>query len=141
MNRKLEEIAKEMQKLQGTWKQIAYERNGVDEPDDEPGWNPTTTFTDDRFLVTLADGSRPIEGVYKIDPTTSPKTVDWMDQTGPDAGKTIQAIYKLEGSNFTFCAAEPGHPRPAEFRTRQGQVLRVSVREVRCCGDAPVINT
>jgi uncharacterized protein (TIGR03067 family) len=129
MDRKLQEIAEEMQKLQGNWKQIAYERNGVVEPEDERGWNPTTAFTGDRFVVTLADGSTPIRGIYRIDPTTSPKRVDWMDEIGPDAGKTILAIYKLEGCKFTFCAAEPGHPRPTEFRTRQGQVLRVSVRE------------
>ena len=83
------EISEEMERLQGTWKQIGYER----------------------------------------DPTRTPKTVDWTDTTGEDAGKTLLAIYRLEEDVFTFCAAYPGLERPTEFRTRPGQVLRVSRRE------------
>jgi len=125
----LDEISKEMQRLQGTWQQIGYERDGVTEPLDELGWEPRTTFVGDRFVVTLADGSIPIKGTYKIDPTRNPKTVDWTDTIGEDAGKTLLAIYRLEEDRFTFCAAYPGLERPTEFRTRPGQVLRVSQRE------------
>jgi uncharacterized protein (TIGR03067 family) len=122
-------IAKEMEKFQGTWEQIAYERDGVTEPLDEQGWKPRVTFTGDRFVVTLADGSIPIQGTYKLDPTREPKTVDWTDTIGEDAGKTLLAIYTLEGDRLVFCAAYPGQERPTEFRTRPGQVLRVSRRE------------
>ena len=123
-------VAREMEKLQGTWKQIAYERDGVTEPLDEQGWEPRVTFTGDAFVVTLADGSIPIRGTYKIDPTREPKTVDWTDAIGEDAGKTLLAIYALEGDRLVFCAAYPGQERPTEFRTRPGQVLRVSRREM-----------
>ena len=34
-------IAEELQKFQGTWKQFAYERDGVTEPVDEQGWEPS----------------------------------------------------------------------------------------------------
>src|SRR5207247_31907 len=123
-------IAEEMKKLQGTWKQIAYERDGVTEPLDEQGWEPRVTFTGDTFVVTLADGSIPIKGTYKLDPTRDPKTIDWNDTIGEDAGKTLLAIYSLEGDWLVFCAAYPGQERPTEFRTRPGQVLRVSQREM-----------
>jgi uncharacterized protein (TIGR03067 family) len=125
----LGEIAKEMEKLQGTWKQIGYERDGVTEPRDEVGWEPRSTFVGDTFVVTLADGSIPIRGTYKIDPTRNPKTVDWTDTIGEDAGKTLLAIYQLDGDSFTFCAAYPGFERPTEFTTRPGQVMRVHRRE------------
>ena len=82
------------------------------------------------FVVTLADGSIPIRGTYKLDPTRDPKTVDWTDTIGEDAGKTLLAIYSLEGDRLVFCAAYPGQERPTEFRTRPGQVLRVSQREM-----------
>ncbi len=124
-----EATATEMTKFQGSWKQIAYERDGVTEPDDEHGWEPTVTFTGDAFVVTLADGSVPIAGTFKLDPTRSPKTVDWSDSIGEDAGKTLLAIYALEGDRLVFCAAYPGDARPTEFKTRPGQVLRVSRRE------------
>lgn len=122
-------IAEEVKKFQGTWKQVGYERDGVTEPLDEQGWEPRVTFTGDMFVVTLADGSIPIRGTYKLDPTREPKTVDWADTIGEDAGKTLLAIYSLEGDRLVFCAAYPGQVRPTEFRTRPGHVLRVSQRE------------
>lgn len=125
----LDEIAAELERLQGTWTQIGYERDGVAEPLDELGWGPRTTFVGDSFVVTLADGSIPIKGTFKIDPTRNPKTVDWTDTIGEDAGKTLLAIYRLEEDRFTFCAAYPGLERPTEFKTRPGQVLRISERE------------
>lgn len=122
-------IVEEMRKLQGVWKQIACERDGLTEPPDEQGWEPTTTFLGDTYVVTLADGSTPIKGTYKLDPAKTPKTVDWLDSVGDDAGKTLPAIYSLEGDRFIFCAAYPGQARPTEFRTRPGHVLRVSQRQ------------
>ena len=123
-------ITEEMKKFQGTWKQIAYERDGVTEPLDEQGWEPRVTFTGNTFVVTLADGSIPIKGTYKLDPARDPKAVDWTDAIGEDAGKTLLAIYSLEGDRLVFCAAYPGKERPTEFRTQPGQVLRVSRREM-----------
>ena len=122
-------MMEEMERLQGTWRQIAYERDGVTEPLDEQGWEPRVTFTGDTFVVRLADGSTPIRGTFKLDPTRDPKAIDWTDTFGEDAGKTFLAIYSLEGDRFTFCAAYPGQERPTEFRTRPGQVLRVHQRE------------
>jgi uncharacterized protein (TIGR03067 family) len=123
-------VTEEMKKLQGTWKQTGYERDGVAEAVDEQGWEPRVTFTGDAFEVTLADGSIPIKGTYKLDPTRDPKTIDWSDTIGEDAGKTLLAIYSLEDDRLVFCAAYPGQERPTEFRTRPGQVLRVSQREM-----------
>ena len=122
-------IDQELKRFQGTWKQIAYERDGVAEPLDEQGWDPRTTFTGEEFVVALADGSIPIKGTYRIDPTRNPKTVDWTDTIGEDAGKTLLAIYALQEDRLIFCAAYPGLERPTEFRTRPGQVLRVFQRE------------
>jgi uncharacterized protein (TIGR03067 family) len=122
-------MTEEMEKLQGTWRQIGYERDGVPDLADEQGWEPRVTFTGDRFEVRLADGTIAIRGTYTLDPTQEPKTVDWTDTFGADAGKTFPAIYSLDGDQFTFCAALPGQERPTEFRTRTGQVLRIHQRE------------
>ena len=50
-------MMEEMNKFQGTWKQIAYEKDGVRDPLDEQGWEPRVTFVGDTFIVTLADGT------------------------------------------------------------------------------------
>jgi uncharacterized protein (TIGR03067 family) len=124
-------VAEEMEKLQGTWRQIAHERDGVADPPEERGWEPRVTFTGDTFVVTLADGSTPIKGTFKVDPTREPKALDLTDTFGADAGKTFLAIYALEGDRLIFCAADASQERPTAFRTQPGQDLRVSQREVR----------
>src|SRR5947207_11707001 len=123
-------VAEEMRKFQGTWRQVAWEKDGVPEPSEEQGWEPRVTFTGDTFVVTLADGSTAIKGTFQLDPTREPKAVDWTDTFGPDAGKTFLAIYSLEGNRLVFCAAAEGQERPTEFRAGPGQDLRVSQREV-----------
>jgi uncharacterized protein (TIGR03067 family) len=122
-------VAEEMARFQGTWRQIAHERDGVTDPPEECGWEPRVTFSGDTFVVTLADGSTPIKGTYKVDPTRQPKALDLTDTFGADAGKTFLAIYAFEGDRFIFCAADAGQGRPTEFRTRPGQDLRISRRE------------
>lgn len=121
-------ITEEIRKFQGIWKQVACEKDGVAVPGDEFGWEPESTFMDDTFVVTLADGSIAIKGTFRLDPTREPKTIDWTDTFGADAGKTFLAIYSLEGDRLIFCAADEGQERPTEFRTRLGQVLRVCQR-------------
>jgi uncharacterized protein (TIGR03067 family) len=116
--------------FQGTWKQIAYERDGVKEPLDESGWEPRVTFSGNTFVVTLADGTVPIKGAFKLDPTQQPKSMDLTDTFGADAGKTFLAIYSLEGDRLVFCAADEGQDRPSSFETTPGHVLRVNQRVV-----------
>ena len=116
--------------FQGTWKQIAYERDGVKEPLDESGWEPRVTFSGNTFVVTLADGSVPIKGAFKLDPTQQPKSMDMTDTFGADVGKTFLAIYSLEGDRLVFCAADEGQDRPSSFKTIPGHVLRVNQRVV-----------
>ena len=123
-------IRDEADKFQGAWKQISYERDGLKESlDDEKGWEPRTIFSGNNFVVTIADGSIPIKGIFKLDPTREPKAIDYTDTFGADAGKTFLAIYSLEGDELIFCAADEGHARPTEFKTKPGQVLRVNRHE------------
>jgi len=121
-------ITKDLEEFHGNWKQIAYERDGVKEPLDEQGSEPRTTFAGNTFVVTLADGSIPIKGIFKLDATRQPKAIDFTDTFGADAGKTFLAIYSLDGDRLIFCAADAGQERPMEFRTKPGQVLRVHQR-------------
>ena len=117
-----------MQKFQGTWRQVECEADGIKNPAEDYGANPLSTFAGDTFVVTRADGSIVIKGTFVLDPTREPKTIDWTDTFGVDAGKTFPAIYTLAGDRLMFCAGDEGQPRPIEFRTRQGQVLRVLQR-------------
>ena len=66
------------------------------EPLDEQGWKFRVTFAGVTFIVTLADGSASIKGVYKLDPTREPKAMDLTETFGEDEGKTFLVIYSLE---------------------------------------------
>src|SRR5687768_3965609 len=60
-------LSEELKKFQGTWKQIAYEKDGVKDAVDELG-EPRATFVGNTYVVTLADGSVIIKGTFKLDP-------------------------------------------------------------------------
>jgi uncharacterized protein (TIGR03067 family) len=115
--------------LQGSWEQVDFEENGISNPPDEHGApGAITTFGQNHFTVRTAEGALLLEGTFELD--ESAKIVDWVDAIGPDAGKTLPAIYKLEGDRFVFIAADAGAPRPTEFRTRAGQTMRSFVRRL-----------
>jgi uncharacterized protein (TIGR03067 family) len=115
--------------LQGSWEQVAFERDGSpDLPDDYGAPGLLTTFHRNHFSVRAADGAVLLEGEFELDAPSIPKTVDWIDATGADAGKRLLAIYKLEDDVFVFIAADADAPRPTQFRTGPGQVMRSFVR-------------
>jgi len=86
--------------LQGTWKQVAFEEDGVPDAADNYGDSSgtLTTFRANRFSVLAVSGRRLLEGTFALDASRIPKTIDWTDSTGADAGRTLAAIYELEGS-------------------------------------------
>ncbi len=121
---------RDLQALQGTWRQVAFEENGiVDAPDSHgaPG-GALTTIDGHRFSVRAPDGALLLEGRFELDASTVPKAITWIDATGADKGKRLPASYELEGDRFVFIAADEGMPRPAAFRTGPGQTMRGFVR-------------
>ncbi len=62
--------------------------------------------------------------MFTLDASTDPKSINWIDSMGDDAGKTLPAIYMLEGDRFVFVAGNEGEPRPTVFETVPGQTLR-----------------
>ena len=121
-------VTQEVLDLQGVWRQIACEADGVANPSEIYGVEPAVTILGNTFEVRHADGTVVIQGVFTIDPSCDPKAIDWTDTFGVDAGKTFPAIYRLAGDTFTFCAAGADQPRPGVFHTTVGQVLRVHRR-------------
>ncbi len=76
--------------LQGTWQQTAMEEDGIPNPPDThgaPGARLAVTAT--TFTVTAPDGHVLLEGTFELDATTTPKSITWIDSTGPDAGKRL----------------------------------------------------
>lgn len=115
--------------LQGVWRQVAFEENGlVDPPDAHGGMGALTTIEGQHFAVRSTAGELLLEGRFELDARTEPRSITWIDAIGADAGQPLLACYALEGDRFVFVAADAGMPRPCAFRTGPGQTLRGFVR-------------
>jgi len=112
--------------LQGIWEQITFEVDGERLVYDAPG--VLTSFTGTRFAVHSAEGALLLSGDFRLNPLTDPKSIDWIDDMGPDAGKVLPAIYKLEDDRFIFVAADEGQQRPGTILPGPGLSLRCFVR-------------
>ena len=65
-------------------------------------------------------------GTYAVLSTSPPAKMDIRGREGPNAGRTIQAIYELAGEQLTVCYQLGSGERPSEFKSAKGsQVLLV----------------
>jgi uncharacterized protein (TIGR03067 family) len=71
-----------------------------------------------------------IPGAYKIDPKKYVKELDLTPAEGPQKGKTIKAIYRLDKDRLQICQNEdPDNERPREFVTKPGSGLTLITLE------------
>ena len=120
--------ARDIAALQGTWRQVSLEVDGVANPPESYGTDLVTTFTGDQFVVHDGAGTVVLAGTFTLDATTVPKSINWIDSMGPDTGKVLPAIYVLDGDTFTFIASDEGAPRPTRFQTGAGETMRSFAR-------------
>ena len=126
----MDDTERDLRALQGSWKQIGHEADGLSEPPDEHGApGAITTFAGSQFVVRGLDGSLILAGTFTIDASIRPKAITWTDSMGPDRGKPLPAIYKLEADFLVFIAGDGGSPRPTIFQTSVGQTMRTFVRQ------------
>jgi len=123
-------LQKALEVLSGTWVQTRAEDNGHIVASDEYGIRPRLIIADTTFRVHNDDNELVLKGNFTVDPSKNPTQINWTDATGPDAGKTLRAIYALEYSEFVFCAADAHCDRPTDFVTGPGLTLRAFRRVV-----------
>ncbi len=112
-------VAKELKALEGKWKAVALEANGMALPKETV---PDFTFTvgvDGKSKGKMPKGE--YESTMSVDPKKSPKTIDNAHETGPHKSKKQFGIYKLEGDKWIVCMTAPGaneKDRPKSFDTK-----------------------
>ena len=57
---------------------------------------------------------------FTLDPTQSPRAIDYVNLAGSNKGKKQAGIYAREGDELTISMAAPGKPRPKDFSTAKG---------------------
>ena len=116
-----ESIRKDYERLTGTFQLASGVIDGKPVPEDIR--KETKLVTDMNKFTVSAGGQAGTSGAgtFTIDPTKSPKTVDSLQATGPDKGKTLLGIYEIIDDNHKrACWAPVGRPRPTAFTSEPG---------------------
>jgi uncharacterized protein (TIGR03067 family) len=114
-----DEVKKELSALQGTWHIDSIQESFGKAPPEDSVKEFVVTVKDDIMKVTHKGAAGPVFKL-KLDPTKSPKTIDFLHTEGPDKGKTEPGIYKIEGETLTYCVTDIGKDRPMAFATKEG---------------------
>jgi uncharacterized protein (TIGR03067 family) len=126
-----EATKKDMNQIQGSWRLVSRERDGKADPADVIK-DILMTHKGDAFTFNQSSsGAGATKGTFKLDASKSPKAIDRIPADGPQKGKTLMGIYKLEGDTLTLCVSVEGKDRPMEFaaKPKSGLVLSVWKRE------------
>lgn len=62
-------------------------------------------------------------GEYLVDDAASPQTMDIVGREGPNAGRTMLAIYQLDADRLTVCYDLDGSERPRDMQPREDKLL------------------
>jgi uncharacterized protein (TIGR03067 family) len=84
-----------------------------------------------RYFVLAAGGYRIIDrsnqvvdgGRYLVNEGPQPRAMDIVGSSGPNAGRTMHAIYELQGDELTVCYDLEGSERPSGMGAREHQLL------------------
>jgi uncharacterized protein (TIGR03067 family) len=112
-----EAIKAELKRFEGTWSYASIITDGKPLTEQELD-GKRLILSGDRFTVTSSGD--PVRGIYAVDPTKSPKTLDVTFGDGPNAGKTLKGIYELDRDNCKVCINMGDQPRPTEFVSKPG---------------------
>jgi uncharacterized protein (TIGR03067 family) len=62
-------------------------------------------------------------GNYLVNDAASPATMDIVGRDGPNAGRTMLAIYQIDGDNLTVCYDLDSRDRPTDMLPKHDQLL------------------
>jgi uncharacterized protein (TIGR03067 family) len=118
----------ELKLLEGTWQLTSREVDGQRE--DLQGMVIRAVVKDGKYTVQIND-TVVDQGAFKIDPTTKPKSLDSIPETGDNKGKTILAVYDVTPEELRLCVAPEGSKRPTELAAKQGtgHILNIYKRQ------------
>jgi uncharacterized protein (TIGR03067 family) len=114
----------DLKKLEGTWKATALTYNGKDFLADGKGG---FQFVFNGAEATI-QGNDKVKKEYgkirlKLDPSTTPRTVDITVTDGIQKDAVIEGIYELKDAELRICAKVFGNERPTEFAAPEGSSI------------------
>src|SRR4051812_5932664 len=114
-----EGVGRDAERIIGTWSFVSNTVDGRDKP-----------FPQDFHVLIGADtimvgseAAKPQDRVgfrYTLDPSKSPKEMEWLVELDPGRPIRQPAIYLLEGDTLKIASTAAGKPRPVDFVSRKG---------------------
>jgi uncharacterized protein (TIGR03067 family) len=118
-------IKTDMAQLQGEWSMVSGSADGISMTD-QMLKQMKRVCKDDEITVTM--GGQPyMKAKIILDPSKTPKAIDYQMTGGQTKGKTQLGIYELSADTFKACFAAPGEERPSDFSTKAGDHRTFSV--------------
>jgi uncharacterized protein (TIGR03067 family) len=120
-------------RMQGTWQTVKMELSGMTLPDEVVNNLKFVIKGDKAVVMGVPDVVKQYaEMTFKIDASTTPKSIDFKIAAGDNKGDEVEAIYEFKGEDeIKICGKLVGKERPGEFSTKEGdnRVVAVLKRE------------
>jgi len=111
-------VTNDLAQLQGEWSMVSGTADGYPIPD-EMLPNSKRVCKGDELTATVG-GQLVMKAKITIDPSKTPKTIDYDVIDGPTKGKKHLGIYEVDGDTMKSCFGAPGAARPTDFTSKQG---------------------
>ncbi len=118
-------VKKEKDALQGKWTILSVERDGKAV---EMWTDGTRVMEGDTYTLTTKKGDS-FKGTFALDPSKTPKGIDFKPGGGQYKDKTLRGIYEIDGDMLKVCFAEPDKPRPTEFASKADSGLTLAIHK------------
>jgi uncharacterized protein (TIGR03067 family) len=109
---------KRLAEFQGEWSMVSGVMNGQAMDKSAVQWVRRITTGDE--IAVCAGPQTLMKMTFTIDPSISPKGIDYMNTAGSNKGKTQLGVYEFDGDQLTVCVSSPGAPRPTSFSSEKG---------------------
>src|SRR5881396_13450 len=120
-----EAIKKDRAQLQGEWSMVSGSADGNAMPD-AMRETAKRVCKGDQTTVTIG-GQLLLKAKFTIDPSKTPKTIDYQMIEGLTKGKQQLGLTKVTGDTVKFCFGSPGSERPPDFTSKSGDGRTLSV--------------
>lgn len=118
-------VKKDTAALQGEWSMVSGSADG--QPMPAQMLNQMKRICKGNEVTTTMAGRTFFKAKITIDPSKTPKTIDYEMIEGFTKGKKQLGIYELDGDTFKSCFGKPDAERPTDFSSKPGDGRTVSV--------------
>lgn len=118
-------LKKELTRLQGAWAMVSGSADGQPMPAQLVKQMKRVCHGDQ--TTTSMSGRIYFKATIRLDPSQSPKHIDYQMTEGFSKGQKQLGIYEVEGDTFKSCFSKPGAERPTDFSSTPGDGRTLSV--------------